>query len=315
MPDVHYRQAIMRSFDEELNALRFAQGYGKFGLPVLRCDKNGFAYWEEDTRSPLLQKGGGWLACLEGGTQTGDDWAAVYIPVSEMPVTEFEEAQWSYYMTGTETFGVNIVIWVHDPTDQDKRAEITQIGNTSGLEKAAGWNAHEFNTATTQMFFYGEGTTGTDLTAGTQYTWDQFQADTLFSTWTIYRISIEYGWEASGTFDPVWVAEIKLNDITIPLKPSSEDLLYQATKSSGLLTSDTAVKASPGRVYSVTVSDTAAAVIQLNDSTDDSGSDKWGVTIPADGYAHFLFQPPLKFKTGIYLDVPTGAPDVYIEYV
>lgn len=286
-----------------------------FGHPVLRFDKNSFAYWEEDTRSPLLQKGGGWLAALEGNTQTGDDWAAVYIPVNEFPVPSFTEAQWSYYMTTTQTMGVNIVIWVHDGDDFDKRAEITQIGNHADLEKAAGWNAHEFTTSTGGMFFYGENTSGTLLTSGTQYTWSQFQSDPLFKSWLIYRISIEYGWEASGTFDPVWVAEVKLNEVPVPLKPNAEDILHAPTKGSGLLTADTAIKTSPGRVYQLTVSDTSAAVIQLNDSTNDSGTDRWQVTIPADGYAHFIFQPPLKFQNGIYLDVPTGAPDIFIEYI
>lgn len=216
-----------------------------FGHPVIRSDKNSVAYWARPTQSPLNQKGGGWMACLYGGVQTGDDWAALYVPVNEMPISLFEKAQWSYYMTGTETMGVNIVLWVHDPDDFDNRAEITQLGGHSGLEKAAGWNAHEFNPATTQMFFYGENTTGTNLTAGTQYTWNQFQADNLFSRWTIYRISIEHGWEASGTFDPVWVSEVKLNEVPIPLKPTEEDLdapIFQYTTGSSAIAATLAPK-------------------------------------------------------------------------
>ena len=85
--------------------------------------------------------------------------------------------------------------------------------------------------------------------------------------------------------------------------------------SSGVQTADVAIKATPGEVHWLTVSDTAAAVIQLNDSLDDSGTDQWGVTIPADGYGHFIFEPPLEFTTGIYLNVPTGAPDIYIGYI
>lgn len=84
---------------------------------------------------------------------------------------------------------------------------------------------------------------------------------------------------------------------------------------SGLKTSDGQIKASAGAVYWLTVSDTATAVIQLNDSTNDGGTDLWGITIPADGYAHFIFDPPIEFATGIYLDVPTGAPDVYVGYI
>ncbi len=84
---------------------------------------------------------------------------------------------------------------------------------------------------------------------------------------------------------------------------------------SGLKTADGQIKGSAGSVYWLSVSDTVAAVIQLNDSLNDSGTDIWGITIPADGYAHFIFDPPLEFGTGIYLDVPTGAPDVYVGYI
>lgn len=193
-----------------------------FGEPTLQSNNNSSANWCQGMVSPLDQKGStGWLACLYGGIQTGDDWARVNIPVNEMHVPDLKTALWSYYMTGAETMGVGMVIWVHDPFDFDNRAEITQLANVAGLEKGAGWNAHELNPSTTQFFFYGENTTKTNLTAGTQYTWAQFVSDELFNTWTIYRITLEYGWEASGTFDDVWVADIKINGVQIPLKPDS----------------------------------------------------------------------------------------------
>ena len=192
-----------------------------FGNPTLAAANNGTAAWDRGATSPLDQKGStGWLAKLYGGVQTGDDWARVNIPVDDIPVTDFKTAKWSYYMTGTQTMGVNIVIWVHDHDDFDNRAEITQLGGHADLEKSAGWNAFEFTSATGGMFFYGEGTTGTGLTAGTQYTWAQFQADALFMNWTIYRITLEYGWEASGTFDYVWVADVQMNGQVIHLKPT-----------------------------------------------------------------------------------------------
>lgn len=194
-----------------------------FGHPVLRADNNSKASWSARTASPYYQKGGGWFAQLDGNVQTGDDWAAVYIPVNELPVSVFEEAQWSYYMTTADGYGVNIVVWLHDPDDFDNRVEVTQQGDNANLDRGAGWNAHEFNTATTQMFYYGEltmaATLETNLTAGTQYTWAQFQADNLFKDWVIYRISIEFGWRGSGTFGSAYVAEIKLNEVPVPLFP------------------------------------------------------------------------------------------------
>ena len=208
-----------------------------FGEPTLAHANNSRAYWSRGTTSPRNQKSAtGWQACLHGRVQTGDDWAALYVPVQDVRVPEFDTAKWSYYMTTTQTMGANIVIWVHDLTDYDKRAEITQLGGVAGLEKTSGWNAHEFDSTDAGMFYYGENTTGTALTAGTQYTWAQFQADVLFKTWTIYRISIEMGWEASGTFDHVWVADLTLNKTNIPLMPRSDadlapihDLQYTAS--------------------------------------------------------------------------------------
>ena len=193
-----------------------------FGEPSLAAVNNSDANWIRGVVSPLDQKSPtGWLACLYGGVQTGDDWARINIPVGELFVPDFKSALWSYYMTNAETMGVNMVVWIHDPNDNDKRAEVTQLANVTGIEKGSGWNAHELDTSVTQFFFYGEGTTGTGLTAGTQYTWAQFQADAIFKTWTIYRITLEYGWEASGTFEEAYVADIKLNGQVIRLKPDS----------------------------------------------------------------------------------------------
>jgi len=245
-----------------------------FGAPVLRCANSGRAGWSDNPT--YLQKGSsGYTANLYGGAQSDDDWAAIYIPVSEVAVTELKSALWTYYMTAAQTMGVNMVVWVHDPDDNDKRAEITQLANVAGLEKALGWDAHELNIATDQFFFYGEGTTGTGLTAGATnlYGWDDFQADAIFSTWTIYRISFEYGWEASGTFDNVWVADIKLNGQVILLKPSVEEQLsYQTigvssvnlTSKVSVGSSDTTVlAANPRRRFAVFVND-SDEVIYLN---------------------------------------------------
>lgn len=193
-----------------------------FGEPTLEHANNGWASWGRGGVSPLDQKGpNSWLANLYGGAQTGDDWARVVIPVKEMSLPDVASALWTYYMTNAESMGVNIVLWIHDPNALQKRAEITQLANVAGLGKAAGWNAHALNLSTVQFFFYGENTAGTDLTAGTLYALTSFQADVLFKDWTVYRITIEYGWEASGTFEDAWVADIKLNGKVIVLKPDS----------------------------------------------------------------------------------------------
>lgn len=205
---------------------------GDFGKTTLAAVNNSIARWVRGETSPLDQKGAtGWLANLYGGAQTGDDWARVNVPVNELPVTSLTEAMWSYYMAQAQTMGVNIVICVHNPANFDARAEITQLANVAGLEKGAGWNAHKLVLTTDQFFWYGENCTGTALTEGVPnyYGWDDFQADVLFRGWTIYRITLEYGWEASGTFDNTYVADIKLNGQLILLEPCVEELEAEPT--------------------------------------------------------------------------------------
>jgi len=208
-----------------------------YGSPILRAANNGSATWAKVNTSSQWQKGTGWQASLYGGVQTGDDWGAIFIPTLEQKVTDFNSAQWSYYMTATQTMGVNLVIWVHNPNNFNQRAEITQLGNTALLGKTLGWNSHTLLKTTDQFAWYGEdwsggsaaALTGSGLTSGTQYGWDDFQADALFKNWTIYRISLEYGWEASGTFDYVWVVEAKLNGQVIPFLPSLAEIFAADT--------------------------------------------------------------------------------------
>jgi len=245
-----------------------------FGKPTLRAyGADAWAGWRKGETSPLDQKSStGWLADLYGGTQSGDDWARVNIPVFEMRLQEFYYAHWSYYMTNTETMGVGMVIWMHDPADFDKRAEITQLGGVSGLAKSSGWNSHILSFSTTQFFFYGENTTGTTLTAGTTYTLDQFKADPLFSRWTVYRITLEYGWEASGTFEDAYIADIKLNDTMIQLKPSVGDnigsevkTIYKATAtdSSTVATAITPTTGKKVRIISVQACSSSATAANI----------------------------------------------------
>jgi len=219
---------VSPQFDNMGNQRVVNSGVPMFGEPSLVARNNGSASWAKTGVSPLDQKSAtGWLANLYGGVQSGwDDYARVEIPVNEMKVTDLSAAMWSYYMTEAETFGINMVIWVHDPTDFDKRAEITQQADIATLIKAAGWNAHVLSTSVAQFYFYGEGESGNDVctTEGppNYYTWAQYQSDAMFSTWTIYRISFEYGWQTGDNeFKDAWVADIKINGQLIPLKPDS----------------------------------------------------------------------------------------------
>lgn len=84
---------------------------------------------------------------------------------------------------------------------------------------------------------------------------------------------------------------------------------------SGVKSADTTIKASAGDVYWLTVSDTAALAIEINNSTGNGGSDVWALNLPADGYGHFIFDPPIECSAGIYLDVSTGTCKVTIGFI
>ena len=206
-----------------------------FGSPVLRTGGNGLAGWlrAEGSVEGLLQKGAsGIIANLYGGVQTGGaSWAAVYVPANEIPTPDFNSGQWTYRYADAEEYGHNMVIWMHDPDDLGNRVEVTQAPSHADLARADGWNDHTLDVTATQFFYYGEGVSGSGLTAGTQYTWNQFQADVVFSTWKIYRISIEYGWYSTGTFGESWLAELILNGEVIRLQPGPGETMGREVKS------------------------------------------------------------------------------------
>ena len=83
---------------------------------------------------------------------------------------------------------------------------------------------------------------------------------------------------------------------------------------SDVLAADTSVKGSAGEVYWMTISDTAALAIELNDSINNTGTDKWALDLPAAGYGHFIFDPPIECAAGIYLDVSTGTCKVTVGF-
>jgi len=84
---------------------------------------------------------------------------------------------------------------------------------------------------------------------------------------------------------------------------------------SGVKSADAVIKGSPGAIYWLSVSDTAALAIELNNSTDNVGTDVWGMDLPAGGYAHFIFDPPIECSVGIYLDVSTATCKAVVGYI
>lgn len=86
-------------------------------------------------------------------------------------------------------------------------------------------------------------------------------------------------------------------------------------------TADVAIKASGGRVHWITASNihaTATTAIELNDSGDDSGTDRWAITLDAvdgaTGAIHAIFEPAIQFDGGIWLDITGGTVVVTVGY-
>jgi hypothetical protein len=85
--------------------------------------------------------------------------------------------------------------------------------------------------------------------------------------------------------------------------------------SSGVKTQDTQIKSGGGLVHWVTLSATAASVVGLADAVGNSTTYVEKFTLPSDGYAHYILDPPLEFATGIWLDVVSGTCDVIVGYI
>ena len=91
--------------------------------------------------------------------------------------------------------------------------------------------------------------------------------------------------------------------------------LESGLKTSGVLATDTAIKTSAGKVFWISISDTASLAAELNNSTDGTGTDAWAIDMPAASYAMYIFDPPIEFDTGIYLDVSTTTCKVVVGYL
>jgi len=83
-------------------------------------------------------------------------------------------------------------------------------------------------------------------------------------------------------------------------------VIEQAVSLTSIKTSDAAVKTTPGWVHWVCGSAGATGgAFQLNNSTDDSGTDLLSGVVAADSALFFgPFDPPIRFSTAIFADIP-----------
>jgi hypothetical protein len=82
------------------------------------------------------------------------------------------------------------------------------------------------------------------------------------------------------------------------------------------VTSDTLVYTGAADVYWISAANAGAAgTWELNDSTNDSGTDKFAGSEPAGNATHMLPLPtPIHFETGIYVDMAAANGILTIGY-
>lgn len=237
---------------------------GMFGQPTLQWLKNngtassGRAVWAKE-----WTRYGEWTARLTPGAQSGDDYGAVEFTVNNMRLEDLESIRYIYRMGSTEVIAPNVAIHVYDPNDIDNRADISLSHSHDDLGKTTStWYKFDVLPATTGLFWYGNNVTGSGLvahgTAGNLYTLAQFQADVIFSTYVISKITIEYGYYSTGTIGAAHIAKISVNEEDILLEPPPGDVALLPIMTTPLATeitiasastSETALAANPSRIY------------------------------------------------------------------
>ncbi len=192
-----------------------------FGEPTLRGSINGQATW---SRWHHQMGNTGWTAQLYGGTQTGySHWARLMIPVNDMPIGNLKSVLWGWNNTEEELNGLAMQLHIRSPIDPDLIVNVTQKGSVVAL--GAGSQNHTLDLAADEFFWYGEdGASPGGLTEGigALYGIDDYQADSLFGNWVIYRIDFYWGAQGGGEeYKNIWLIDVRINGQVIPLKPDS----------------------------------------------------------------------------------------------
>lgn len=210
-----------------------------FGKPTLEAGGNGRVSW---VAGPVASDDHvvAWAAKLDAGVQTSwNDFAKVVIPVNEMPFADLESVRLMPYYTASTGIDMGVCLYLHDPEDLDQRIELSHTPLTNS---AAGWRELNWPTdipAGHAYFWYGDETKIAEvLSEDTAYTLAQFRADTVFRGWTIYKITLDYGYyTGGGTMDGCYLAQVFINGKSILLEPSEEvagretKSIYKATAS------------------------------------------------------------------------------------
>lgn len=199
-----------------------------FGKPTLEAGGVGKAAWT--TSLSVGTQRVAWAAKLDAGIQTSwNDYAKVIVPVNEVPFTDLKSVRLESYYTAVVGADMAVCVYMHDPNDFDQHIELSHTPLTN---VGAGYRELNFPTDIpgSSWGWYGNVTDTPDTCPldwdSASYTWAQFQADSVFSTWTIYRITFDYGYQTGSiVLDGGYLCQAQINGMRIPIKPGPDELL------------------------------------------------------------------------------------------
>ena len=227
--------------------------YAAVGTTSLASSGDGSASWSSD--NALV---GDYSVELIGGTQSGDDWAAVVIPMGGMiELADVTEFIYNYTFEYAGNWGPHICFYTHDPVDGETADISLYSGGTgppAGTPADVGLNTVTVVPATSGFFWYGSETTIGGLTQGlpNMYTLDDFQTMGDFQYHVIDRIQIEYGWWSTGDAnEPAYVDDVSLNGSAIGIEGAPK---LVKSEDDGYTWDDTELDAASATIVDIAIS-------------------------------------------------------------
>lgn len=85
-----------------------------------------------------------------------------------------------------------------------------------------------------------------------------------------------------------------------------------------VVTSDTTLKSSAGKVWWITISNAHATESTQVELSDGASTDRWGVNVEAVDVlgqpVHVIFDPPIQFDSDIRIDITNGTVKATVAY-
>ena len=203
--------------------------YTAVGDASLFTSGSAVASWST-TVTPLA---GTYTAKLQGdiGSQTGDDYAAVVIPINgAVALADVTGFIYQYYFATEGDYPPHMCFYTHDPND-GQTGEISLAPSSMGTPvTATTWHTMTITTSTDAFSWYGtESESGITKGSGNVEPLSVFIAATGFEDHVIDRIQIEYGWWSPGApwaDEEVYIDNVSLNGAACGVEPGE---LFKST--------------------------------------------------------------------------------------